>query len=134
MSPDLGVDYLDKDLGAYLDYPSDRRLESEEASVLGFMWKRFRKSGTHTWHKPTLEWFLVYLLTELAATPHTIRQGRNTVSLISAYQQVVQDLVGSGLRFCKHSDRETRNFADTMYSRETSLSALLGSTSHALTS
>jgi len=92
MSPDLGVDYLDKDLGEYLKYPRDRRIESEEASVLGFMWKRFRISGTHTWHKPTVEWFLVYLLTELAATPHTIRQGRNSMSLISAYQQVVQDL------------------------------------------
>jgi hypothetical protein len=93
MSPDLGVDYLDKNLGEYLNYPRDRRIESEEASVLGFMWKRFRTSGTHAWHKPTVEWFLVYLLTELAATPHTIRQGRNSVSLISAYQQVVQDLV-----------------------------------------
>jgi hypothetical protein len=132
MSPDLGVDYLDKDMGEYLEYPRDRRLESEEASVLGFMWKRFRKSGTHTWHKPTLEWFLVYLLTELAAAPHTIRQGRNTLSLISAYQQVVQDLVSRNSTL-ETLLTETRNSVGMMYSRETSLSCSFGSTSHAQT-
>jgi hypothetical protein len=93
MSSDNGVHYLDKNLEEYLNYPRDRRVESEEGSALGFMWKRFSKSGTHTWHQPTVEWFVVYLLTELAATPHTVRQGRNAVSLISAYQKVVQDLV-----------------------------------------
>jgi hypothetical protein len=127
MSPDLGVDYLDKDLGDYLKYPRDRRLESEEASVLGFLWKRFRKSGTHTWHRPTVEWFLVYLLTELAASPHTIRQGRNTISLISAYQQVVQDLV-CNIVVLHYSSNCGRNFADTMNLRDTNLSVSLDST------
>jgi hypothetical protein len=93
MSSASGVNYLDKNLGEYLNYSKDGRIESEEASVIGFLLKRFAKSGTRTWHQPTVEWFLVYLLTELAATPHTIRQGRNASSLISAYQQVVQDLV-----------------------------------------
>lgn len=93
MSAAAGVDYLDKDLKTYLKYSKQKRLESEEASVLGFLFKRFEKSGTRDWREPTVEWLLSYILTEFAVTPHTIRQGRNAIMMTSAYQSVVESLV-----------------------------------------
>ncbi|KAF2398200.1 hypothetical protein EJ06DRAFT_127188 [Trichodelitschia bisporula] len=92
MSSMSGVDFLDKDLDTYLRYSKKGREDSEDASVVGYIFKRFEHSGTRFWPAKTVEWFLVYLLTEMAVTPHTIRQGRNAVSLISAYQHILQKL------------------------------------------
>lgn len=96
MSAAAGVDYLDKDLKTYLKYSKQKRLESEEANVFGFLFTRFEKTGTRDWREPTVEWFLSYILTEFAVTPHTIRQGRNAIMITSAYQTVVEKLVCSG--------------------------------------
>jgi hypothetical protein len=95
MSAAAGVDFLDKDLHHYMSYSRQKREESEEATVLGFLFKRFAQTGTQDWNKRTVEWFLVYILTEFAVTPHTIRQGRNAVMLSSAYQIEVEKLVSN---------------------------------------
>lgn len=68
-------------------------MESEDISVLGFLSQRFADTGTRNWPEKTVEWFLVYLLTEFAVAPHNIRQGRNAMSLTFAYQQIVDNLV-----------------------------------------
>jgi hypothetical protein len=77
----------------YIDNPTDCIFDNEDASALGFMLQLFEGSGTATWHRKTVEWFLVYLITELAVTPHNIRQGCNAVSILNAYQGIVQGLV-----------------------------------------
>ncbi|KEZ45401.1 hypothetical protein SAPIO_CDS1691 [Scedosporium apiospermum] len=92
MGPPCGVDYLDKDFNTYLGHSKSRREENEEASVYAFLYKRFEKSGTTDWPEKTVEWFLIYLITEIAAAPHNIRQGRSLTRLTVAYKQVVEKL------------------------------------------
>jgi hypothetical protein len=90
-----GVDYLDKDLTTHLNYSKQKREESEDASGLGFLFDRFAQTGTRDWPEKTVEWLLTYILTEFATTPHTIRQGRNAITITSAYQAVVEQLVSN---------------------------------------
>lgn len=90
-----GVDYLDKDLAKQLNYSKQKREENEDSSGMGFLWERFAKTGTRDWPEKTVEWLLTYILTEFAATPHTIRQGRNAITITSAYQAVVEQLVST---------------------------------------
>ena len=84
---------MDVKFSEYIDNPTDCIFDNEEASALGLMFQLFEGSGTATWHRKTVEWFLVYLITELAVTPHNIRQGCNAVSILNAYQGIVQGLV-----------------------------------------
>lgn len=53
----------------------------------------FSQEGTDQWYQNTVEWFMIYLITEMAATPHTLSQGYNAPSLPMAYHFIVQDLV-----------------------------------------
>ena len=93
MSAAAGVDYLNRDLQAYLEESRDSLFQEEEATVVAHTLTAFEKTGTKTWSKATVEWFLVYLVTELGGTPHNLRQGRNLVAIMSAFQYVVQGLV-----------------------------------------
>ncbi len=93
MSSNVGIHYLDKNLPDYLAFSTEGREDCEDTSVLGFLFKRFERSGTRDWPKKTVDWFLVYILTELVVTPHTLRQGNNTMSLITAYERIVENLV-----------------------------------------
>ena len=93
MSAAGGVDYLNRDLQTYLEEPRDSLFQEEEATVIAHALTAFEKTGTQTWSKATVEWFLVYLATELGATPHNLRQGHNAVAILNAFQYVVQGLV-----------------------------------------
>ncbi|KAH0538158.1 hypothetical protein FGG08_005216 [Glutinoglossum americanum] len=92
LAPPTGVDYLDKYFRKYLREPIECMPDNDDASVLGHMLQLFAKSGTSSWHRKTVEWLAVYMITEFGATPHTIRQGHNAVSVVAAYRTVVQDL------------------------------------------
>ncbi|KAI9856863.1 MAG: hypothetical protein M1824_005237 [Vezdaea acicularis] len=92
MSPAAGINYLDKNMNDYLKEPPHCRFDNEHTSAIGNVWKEFSNTGTDTWHKKTVEWFMVYLMTEIEATPNNIRQGYNAPSMQDAYQPVVQDL------------------------------------------
>jgi hypothetical protein len=107
MSSDTGIHYLDKNLPAYLNFSTEGREDCEDTSVLGYLFKRFEQNGTRYWPEKTVEWFLVYLLTELAVTPHSIRQGNHAMSLITAYERVLERLVS-----------ETRNSVSVIYGRD----------------
>ena len=98
MSPAKGVNYINRDLRKYLDEPGDAILENRDASVVGHLMKNFEKTGTRDWHKKTVEYFTVYLLTELGATPHTDLHGRSATAILSGLQTVVQNLVGAWYR------------------------------------
>ncbi len=73
--------------------PHGFRNNDESNSALARVWQVFEKAGTSTWPSETVEWFLVYLMTEVSATPHSISQGYNAPSLPQAYEAVALDLV-----------------------------------------
>ena len=87
-----GINYLDKDFSNYVAEPLDAFFDNDDASALGHAYQAFAVNGTSTWHRRSVEWFLIYLLTEVGATPHPYRQGFNAPSLDSAYSSVIQDL------------------------------------------
>ena len=87
-----GVNYLDKNFNRHLSEPLDALFDNDDASAVGHVFQAFADQGTKTWHRKTVEWFLVYLLTEVGVTPHNMRQGFNAPSFESAYSSVIQDL------------------------------------------
>ena len=93
MSPAKGVNYINREIKDYLNNSSEAVLENRDASVIAHLMKNFENSGTKFWHKKTVEWFMVYLLTEVGATPHTDMHGRSATAVLSGLQSVVQELV-----------------------------------------
>ena len=92
LSPMVGVNYLDKNFSRHLSDPLDAMFDNDDASAIGHAFQAFAENGTNSWHRKTVEWFLVYLLTEIGTTPHNFRQGCNCPSFESAYSSVIQDL------------------------------------------
>lgn len=92
LSPMAGVNYLDKNFDRHLSEPIDALFDNDDASAVACVYRAFADQGTNTWHRKTVEWFLVYLITEVGVTPHNIRQGFNAPSFESAYSSVIQDL------------------------------------------
>ncbi|KAI9822397.1 MAG: hypothetical protein M1827_000116 [Pycnora praestabilis] len=92
LGPATGVNYLERRLEKFLQEPPESIFDNKDASALGQVWQTFSKTGTSTWHQDTVEWFLVYLMTEIEATPHTISQGNNAPSIHQGYQVIVKDL------------------------------------------
>src|SRR6187551_1240546 len=93
MSPAAGVDYLNTNLSHYLAMSRDDLCQEHFASAVAQVFLEFSESGTRTWYRKNVEWFLVYLITEVAATPHNIRQGYSVPSLMDAYDAIVHELV-----------------------------------------
>ena len=91
MSAMRGVNYIDRRLSEHLQEPPEFLFGNPDASVLAQVWKLFSESGTKSWHRASVEWFTVYLVTELVCTPHTISQGHNAPTIQSAYQSIIQD-------------------------------------------
>ena len=92
LSPMAGVNYLDKNFSRHLAEPIDTIFGNDDASAVGHVFEAFAQNGTGSWHRRSVEWFLVYLLTEVGTTPHNFRQGCNAPSFESAYSSVIQDL------------------------------------------
>ena len=86
------MNYLDKNFSRHLAEPIDTIFGNDDASAVGHVYEAFAQNGTGSWHRRTVEWFLVYLLTEVGTTPHNFRQGCNAPSFESAYSSVIQDL------------------------------------------
>lgn len=93
MSPAAGVDYLNLNLPYYLELSRSDLTEENFASATAQIFREFSETGTDTWYRKNTEWFLVYLITEVAATPHNIRQGYSVPSLMDAYDSIVHELV-----------------------------------------
>ena len=96
MSAAKGVGFLDKDLVDYIHTPADSLLTMPRASAIGYVLSEFLEKGTSTdgqWHRQTVEWFLVHLITEVGITPHNIRQGHSQLGVLDIYQEVIRELV-----------------------------------------
>jgi hypothetical protein len=97
MSPAAGVDYLNANLPYYLELSRNDLSQDNFACTTAEIFREFAETGTRTWAKASVEWFLVYLITEVGVTPHNIRQGYSVPSLTDAYDSIVHDLVSSTL-------------------------------------
>jgi hypothetical protein len=93
LSPSRGVDYLDKHLPSLLNDSPNGHLHNPDASAIALIFQEFQHSGVDTWHRQTVEWLLVYIMTEISGTPHTMRQGFSVPSVTDAYESIVQELV-----------------------------------------
>ncbi|ORY58220.1 uncharacterized protein BCR38DRAFT_353305 [Pseudomassariella vexata] len=83
-----GVDYLSRDFESCLKLPNDVILQQPEFSVIAHVMTAFENSGTSRWHRRTVEWLVVYLFTESAVTPHSMRGGMNAISPLNAYKEL----------------------------------------------
>lgn len=54
-----GVNYLDRKLATHLEEPVDAIFDNDNASAVGHVYQAFSEQGTSTWHRRTMEWFLV---------------------------------------------------------------------------
>ena len=93
MSAAKGIDYVTRDLAMYLDNSPETICNNPSASALAHLRTHFEATGTQMWHKRTVEYFLVFMLTELALTPHNGREGYNAISVLDGFQAVVRSLV-----------------------------------------
>lgn len=48
-------------MGKYLEEPIDAMFGNDDASAVGHVFQAFAEQGTKTWHRRTMEWFLVSL-------------------------------------------------------------------------
>lgn len=92
MSSMKGIDHLNKELADYLEDHPEAMFLKGGGSVIGDMMHNFRNRGTRHWETASPEYFLVYLFTEIGATPHNIRDGRQSISILTAFQHAVQNL------------------------------------------
>jgi len=93
MTPAAGVDYLNTNMPHYLQMSQEELASENFASAVAQVWLEFSETGTDTWFRKNVEWFMVYLMTEVGATPHNIRQGYSVPSLMDAYDAIVHELV-----------------------------------------
>ena len=96
----MGVDYLDKDMSQHLLNSSRYLFENDDASAIAHIFEKFKDTGMQTWHRKTVEWLLVYIMTEIGGTPHNRRKGFNCPSIMDAYDAIVQDLVRLLIAYC----------------------------------
>lgn len=61
--------------------------------MFGHTFEAFLDSGTSAWGRRTAEWFIIYLFTEAAVTPHNIRHGCNAVSFLQGFAAISKELV-----------------------------------------
>ncbi|KAF2107093.1 hypothetical protein BDV96DRAFT_558370 [Lophiotrema nucula] len=87
-----GVDYIDMNINEHLRLSSEAQAEDEQCSILGLLFEIFSETGSATWYQRSVDWFLVYILTEIAIKPNNYRMGCNAPSMMRTYQGIVQDL------------------------------------------
>ena len=93
MSAATGVEHLHRDFESHVRETMTDRLENPKSSVIGNRIASLQEHGAKDWYERTVEWFMVYLLSEVGCGPQNIYSGRSAVSLRSALHNTVQDLV-----------------------------------------
>lgn len=93
MTAATGIDLLHRDFRHHIMQPMRSRMQDPEASVVGSQMRALEKHGADKWYQLTVEYFLIYLVTEIGNTPHNMLSGHSTSSLVSALKGVNRDLV-----------------------------------------
>ena len=105
MSPQIGINYLDKNVSKTMKEPVTADSLRQDASVLEALRQRarlcnpFDKKGILMPGAGGLEWFMVFLITEFEASPHNLRQGRNAPDIQKVYSTIVSNLVYSKISY-----------------------------------
>lgn len=92
-----GVNYLDRHFKRHLKEPRDAIFDNDVASAIALVREQFKTTGTQKWHRVSVEWLVVHLMTEIGVTPHVDRQGWNAPTLEGAYQELLQRFVSFNL-------------------------------------
>ncbi|KXS95182.1 hypothetical protein AC578_6596 [Pseudocercospora eumusae] len=92
MSAATGVDQLHKHFDIDIKETLLNRLLSPQASIVGNMMHWLKDKGASQWYDHSIEWFLVFLISELGIAPNNMISGRAGSSVLSALQCAVQDL------------------------------------------
>jgi hypothetical protein len=92
-SPSNGIDFLNKNFAQYLSEPADLHVGNSDASAVAQVFRQFAETGTSTWPRRTVEWLLVYLITEISITPTNLRSGHTVPSIMEAYEKAVHQMV-----------------------------------------
>ena len=95
-SPCRGISYIDRILNSELEKPPMRAGKDPETSVIPKVQHDFPTRGTQGWPSKTVEWFMVYLTTEVLITPLSSQLQRWRVKqteLQYVYQTIVWNLV-----------------------------------------
>lgn len=93
MSASTGVDALHKDFHAHLRAPLASRLGNRDSSIVANSMIAFCEKGAENWREHTMEHFLTLLTTEIGIGPQNHTSGLSAVSLCSALQSAVSNLV-----------------------------------------
>lgn len=93
MSAASGVDLLHRDFREHIQQTLEARLKDPDASVIGSQMSALQERGASEWYQHTVEYFLVFLVTEIGITPHNHLSGHSAASLLSALQSISRDLV-----------------------------------------
>lgn len=95
MSEGQGLDYPNRNLSMHLQKPSETIEQDPELSVIGHVMHKFADTGVRDWSTSSAEWLLVYLLTELAATPYSLGYSAwsGSISVQMAFRRILQTLV-----------------------------------------
>ena len=95
MSAATGVDLLHRDFKDHIRQTLEARLKDPDASAVGALMAALQERGASEWYQHTVEYFLVYLVTEIGITPHNHFSGHSAASLLAALQSISRDLVSS---------------------------------------
>lgn len=107
-SPSTGIDYVNQHLSKMTRDPC-RNLYSyrlgtkpeevgdtfpeKDLSAIAQVYSEFETEGVKKWPQQTPEWLMVYLMTEISSTPHSMRSGYSVPTILDAYDTIVSKLV-----------------------------------------
>ncbi|KAL9037012.1 MAG: hypothetical protein Q9214_005882 [Letrouitia sp. 1 TL-2023] len=98
-----GVNCTERSVLHRLDSPPQLQQKDPDASVLEFVRNSLYEGlGSQNWGQNPLEHFLIYLITEIAKTPHNENLGRNRSSIPEAYQLIIRNLKRRGRQVRRH--------------------------------
>ncbi|KAI4212909.1 MAG: hypothetical protein LQ351_004434 [Letrouitia transgressa] len=104
-----GVNCTERNVLHRLDSPPQRQQRDPDASVLEFIRiSLFEGLSSQNWGETPLEHFLIYLITEIAKTPHNENLGRNRSSIPEAYQLIIRNLKRRGRQVRRHQTQFRR--------------------------
>jgi len=92
MSAATGIDQLHRDFPTDLRESRKIRMTNRKASVIGNVLADLEQHGASGWRDKNVEWFLIYLITEIGVAPQNSVGGRSAMSLLSTLQSTLVDL------------------------------------------
>ncbi|PKS08381.1 hypothetical protein jhhlp_005325 [Lomentospora prolificans] len=86
-----GINYNSNEFPDWLA-DAENIMDNPRASALAYLSDTFLNSGTSRWHRKTVEWLAVFIMTEIATTPNSIRTGGGCQDLLGAYRDLAVQL------------------------------------------